>query len=69
LSAARLQQSAAKTDPPIPILSRPDLRPARQQDAASVAYGLLPFGLFEQIRQKFLAALKGHNALVVPRRE
>jgi hypothetical protein len=25
----------------------PDLRPARQQDAASVAYGLLPFGLFQ----------------------
>jgi hypothetical protein len=47
----------------------PDLRPARQQDTASVAYGLLPFGLFEQIRQKFLAALKAHNARVVPRSE
>src|SRR5205823_9533435 len=27
-------------------------------DAASVAYGLLPFGLFETIRQQFIAAIR-----------
>jgi hypothetical protein len=39
------------------------------QVTASVAYGLLAFGLFEQIRQKFLTALKAHEALFPPRSE
>ena len=45
----------------------PDLRPARPGDAASIAYGLLPFGLFETIRQKFIAAIRARRARVVPR--
>ena len=36
----------------------PDLRPLQPGDAASVAYGSLPYGLFEDIRLKFIAALK-----------
>ena len=47
----------------------PDLRPLRQGDAGSVAHGLLPFGLFEEIRQKFLATLKARVSRVVPRSE
>jgi len=45
----------------------PDLRPSRPGDAASVAFGPLPFGLFEEIRVKFLAALKARSARMVPR--
>ena len=45
----------------------PDLRPARPGDAASIAYGLLPFRLFETIRQKFIAAIRARRARVVPR--
>jgi hypothetical protein len=45
----------------------PDLRPARPGDAASVAYGLLPFGLFETIRQQFIAAIRARRACIVPR--
>ena len=47
----------------------PDLRPARQGDAASVAYGQLPYTLFEEIRQKFIAAIRARRAGVVPRSE
>lgn len=47
----------------------PDLRPSRPGDAASVAYGLLPYALFEDIRRKFLAALKARAARAVPRTE
>lgn len=47
----------------------PDLRPARRGDAGSVAYGALPFGLFEQVRRKFLAAVKARRAHAVPRTE
>jgi len=47
----------------------PDLRPARAGDAASVAYGQLPYTLFEQIRQKFIAAIRARRADVVPRSE
>jgi hypothetical protein len=46
---------------------RPDLRPARPGDAASIAYGLLPFRLFETIRLKFIAAIRARRAQVVPR--
>ena len=45
----------------------PDLRPLRPGDAASVAYGPLPYGLFEDIRQKFIAALRASQARAVPR--
>ena len=45
----------------------PDLRPARPGDAASVAYGLLPYALFEAIRQKFIAAIRARRAGIVPR--
>ena len=47
----------------------PDLRPSRPGDAQSVAYGLLPYGLFEDIRLKFVAALKSRAAAGVPRTE
>ena len=47
----------------------PDLRPARAGDAASVTYGQLPYVLFEQIRQKFIAAIGARRADVVPRSE
>jgi hypothetical protein len=47
----------------------PDLRPAMPGDAASVSYGPLPFGLFEEIRTKFIGAVKAKRASVVPRSE
>jgi hypothetical protein len=47
----------------------PDLRPLQPGDAASVAYGPLPYGLFEDIRLKFIAALKNRAAGAVPRTE
>lgn len=47
----------------------PDLRPLAAGDPTSVAYGLLPYALFEQIRLKFLAALKSRKARAVPRTE
>jgi PemK-like, MazF-like toxin of type II toxin-antitoxin system len=34
----------------------PDLRPARSDDASSVAYGLLPDGLFKEVQKKFARA-------------
>jgi hypothetical protein len=46
-----------------------DLRPARPGDAATVAYGQLPYGLFEEIRTKFIAAIRARRAGVVPRSE
>ena len=45
----------------------PDLRPLQPGDPRSVAYGPLPHGLFEVIRLRFIAALKGHAASTVPR--
>ena len=45
----------------------PDLRPLRPGDAQSTAYGRLPYGLFEEIRLKFIAALKGQAVRAVPR--
>ncbi len=47
----------------------PDLRPLHGEDAASVAYGLLPYRLSEEIRQKFIAYLKAHRVQIVPRSE
>jgi len=45
----------------------PDLRPLRPGDAQSTAYGPLPYGLFEEIRLKFIAALRGQTMRAVPR--
>jgi hypothetical protein len=47
----------------------PNLRPAMPGDAASVSYGLLPYGLFEEIQTKFIAAVKARRASVVPSSE
>jgi hypothetical protein len=47
----------------------PDLRPARPGDAASVAYGQLPYTLFEEIRTKFIAAIRARRGGIVPRSE
>lgn len=47
----------------------PDLRPLRQGDAQSTAYGLLPYGLFDEIRLKFIAALRGQRVKSVSRTE
>lgn len=45
----------------------PDLRPLQPGDAQSVAYGALPYGLFEDIRLKFIAALQKQAMSAVPR--
>jgi hypothetical protein len=45
----------------------PDLRPSTPGDSASVSYGQLPFALFEEIRTKFIAAIRAKRASVVPR--
>ncbi len=47
----------------------PDVRPARQGDPDSVAYGLLPEGLFEQIRTRFIAKVRARKASAVARSE
>ncbi|HEY7577995.1 MAG TPA: hypothetical protein VH855_10400 [Acetobacteraceae bacterium] len=46
-----------------------DLRPATPGDPMSVAYGPLPYALFEQIKLKFLSALKARSAGAVRRTE
>ncbi|WP_247882459.1 hypothetical protein [Azospirillum sp. TSA2s] len=45
----------------------PDLRPARPDDAGSVAYGLLPARFFNDLRQKFIALVKARRAGAVRR--
>ena len=47
----------------------PDLRPSTLGDSASVTYGALPFALFENIRTKFIAAIRARRAGMVPRSE
>lgn len=47
----------------------PDLRPVRRGHPESVAYGLLPYTLFEEIRRKFIAAIRARRAGIVPRSE
>jgi hypothetical protein len=47
----------------------PDLRPLRQGDPQSVAFGFLPDGLFEEIRRRFIAAVREHKAHAFPRTE
>src|SRR5271166_1275764 len=47
----------------------PDLRPARSGDAATVAYGQLPYTLLEEIRAKFIGAIRARRAGVMPRSE
>jgi hypothetical protein len=45
----------------------PDLRPSTPGNPSSVAYGLLPYALFEEIRLTFIAALKARAARTVSR--
>ncbi len=47
----------------------PDLRPTIPGDLASVAYGLLPKGLYEQVRRALVAAIKAKRSHVVKRTE
>ncbi len=47
----------------------PDLRPLKPGVSASVGYGPLPFALFEEIRAKFIAAIRAKRASFVPRSE
>ena len=47
----------------------PDLRPSTPGDAGSVVYGPLPYALFEDIRLKFIAALKERAVRAEPRTE
>jgi hypothetical protein len=47
----------------------PDLRPLHPGDVSSVAYGLLPYGLMERIRRKFLFLLKERRTGLVARTE
>jgi transposase len=46
-----------------------DPRPARPGDAATVAYGQLPYALFEEIGTKFITAIRARRASLVPRSE
>lgn len=47
----------------------PDLRPLRAGDAGSVAYGLLPYAVMDEIRLRFIALLKARRGGIVPRTE
>jgi len=47
----------------------PDLHPARRGDAASVACGLLPDALFEQVRARFIANIRSSKIRAVMRSE
>ena len=47
----------------------PDLRPSRPGDPASIAYGPLPYALFERIRRKLIDALRASAVRVVRRTE
>ncbi len=47
----------------------PDLQPSKPGDAQSGAYGPLPYGLFEQIRLRFIDLLKASVATTVTRTE
>jgi hypothetical protein len=47
----------------------PDLRPVVPGDSATVAYGPLPYALFEEIREKFIATVRSVRAGIVPRSE
>ena len=45
----------------------PDLRPATPGDAASVAYGLLPRALFNEVRTKWIALIQARKMASVAR--
>ena len=45
----------------------PDLRPARAGDAASVALGLLPRGLYNKVKRKLIAAWRAGGERLTPR--
>lgn len=47
----------------------PDLSPIVRGEASSVAYGLLPRGLFYEVREKFARAIERRLAAVVRRTE
>jgi hypothetical protein len=47
----------------------PDLRPAGRGRGASVAYGVLPPGFFETVRNRFIAAVEAGRAMRVRRTE
>jgi hypothetical protein len=47
----------------------PDLRPMPRGGAASTALGHLPYGFFEDIRLKFITAIRARRAALVPRSE
>lgn len=47
----------------------PDLRPSKLGDSASVAHGPLPYALFEEIRTKFIIAIRARRAKLTPRSE
>lgn len=49
--------------------SGPDLRSAWHSASEGVVYGLLPYAQFEQIRRKFIAAIRTRRSGVVPRIE
>jgi hypothetical protein len=47
----------------------PDLRMKESGDPASVAYGLLPYALFKEIRAKFGDAVEARLVRMTPRTE
>ncbi len=47
----------------------PDLRPFPGDDIGSAAYGILPYNLAEEIREKFMALIASRLSRVTPRTE
>ena len=47
----------------------PDLRPARNDDIGSIAFGQLPYKFAEEIRLAFIAHLKARRVTIVGRTE
>ncbi len=47
----------------------PDLKPINRNQPTNVAFGPLPYALFEEIRRKFIGVLRQRCAYIVPRTE
>jgi hypothetical protein len=47
----------------------PDLRPSQAGNPSTVAYGLLPRALFQEVRDKLVAALRARRATTIVRTE
>jgi hypothetical protein len=45
----------------------PDLRPVQTGNVGGIAYGQLPYNLFETIRTAFIAAIRARRLRLIPR--